>query len=151
REERRQPLAVLGELRRQLEQHGADLRRQRLEPRLQEIDRVLALLGETLPVCDEFGRLPSEAEIAWRLGAPAAHRLERRRAVERTVDLGSRKLRGVPSEPILFRHGFRVEGAAPSVIGPAGRADQNAAHHLNTLAPSQKLMLNNAMPPQWLS
>src|SRR5262249_1621194 len=51
----------------------------------------------------------------------------------------------------LFRHGFRVEGAAPSVIGPAGRADQNAAHHLNTLAPSQKLMLNNAMPPQWLS
>src|SRR5262249_20939746 len=151
RKEGREPLAVLGELRRQLEQHRADLGRQRREPRLQEIDRVLAFLAEPFPMRDEFRRLPGEAEIAWRLGAPGAHRVERRRTVERAVDLGGRKLRGVPGEPILLRHGLWVEPAAPAVISPARRADQNAAHVLNTLALSKKLMLNNAMPSQWLS
>jgi hypothetical protein len=76
RQERRQPLAVFLELRRKLEQHGADLGRGGLEPRLHQRDRVVGLFAQPFPVRDEFRRLPGKQEVLWGLVAPAAHGVE---------------------------------------------------------------------------
>src|SRR5262245_60514755 len=129
-EKRCQPLAIFGELGRQLEQYGAYLGRQRLEPGFHERDRVVAAFAEPLPVSDELRCLPSKTELLGCLIAPRPHCLERGRAVERTVDLGGRKPGGVPGEPVPLRYLLRIERPAPAVIGPARRAYAYAAHAL---------------------
>src|SRR4051812_16797569 len=72
---------------------------------------------------DEFRRLPGEHEIVRRAVAPAAHRGERRRAVEHAVELGARKLRRVKSEMMLHHHFTGKERPTPRLIAPARGAD----------------------------
>src|SRR4051812_10111881 len=77
---------------------------------------------------DELRCLPREYEVVRRLIAPRLHGLERRRAIERAVDLGARKLLTVPGKPILFRHVLRIEWPTPSVVGPPRSTNPNALH-----------------------
>src|SRR5262245_62063329 len=103
---------------------------------------------------DELRCLPGEQEFARRLVAPTPHRLERRRAIKRAIDFGRGKLPGVPGKPVLLRHVTRVEGAAPTIVGPAGGADCDGAHGSTlcaALARTQMRMLNNAAGRRWLS
>src|SRR5262249_25036217 len=59
-EEGRQPLAVLRELRRKLEQDCADFWRPGFKPGLHQRDRVWACLAQSLPMGDELRGLPGE-------------------------------------------------------------------------------------------
>ncbi len=127
-EERLQPLAILFEARRELKQHDGDFRCEGLEPRFHQSDRVFRFFAQPFPMRDEFRRLPREQEGLRRLVAPTPHGRERRRPVERAVDLGGRKLRRVPGEPILLRHLLGIERPTPAVIGPTRRADEGFAH-----------------------
>jgi hypothetical protein len=122
-----QPLAIHGELRRQLKQHRGDLRRQRIEARLHERDRALTLCGQPFPVGNEFRRLPGEHKVTRRIIAPCTYRFERGRAIERAVDLGGGEPACVVPKPMLPRHLFRIESATPSIVGPSGRSDPDVA------------------------
>src|SRR5262245_42859776 len=82
---------------------------------------------------DELRRLEGEAEVLGRPIAPGLDRLERRGAIERAIDLGSRKPGGVPGEPVLLWQLLGIERAAPAVIGPTGCADQEPARRLASL------------------
>src|SRR5262249_50094315 len=92
-------------------------------------DAVVGFLRQPLPVGDEFRPLPSEHEVLRRLVAPGAHRLERRRTIERAVDLGGGKPASIPAQPVLFRDIRRIERPAPAVIGPARGADEHLFHN----------------------
>ena len=110
------------------EQDRADFRRQHLEPRLQQLDRVRACLAQALPMRDELRGLPREQEILRGLIAPGPYRFQRGRAVERAVDFGGRKLGRVPGEPIPFPQIPGIEPLAPAIIGPPRGTDENLAH-----------------------
>ena len=133
-EEGRQTLAVLGKLRRKLEQHGSDLGRQRLEPSLHQLYRVRAILVQPLPMGNELRRLPCEQEILRGLVPPRLYSLQRGRSIERAINFGGRKLSSVPAKPFGFRHVRGVERTPPAIIGPARRTDPHLAHPCYTLA-----------------
>jgi hypothetical protein len=80
---------------------------------------------------DKLRGLPSKQEVLWCLIPPISHRFERRRAVERAVDLRSPKLGRVPGQPFLLRHFLWIERTAPAVIGPSRGADKAVAHGIS--------------------
>src|SRR3954471_20066400 len=73
-EEGRQTLAVLGKLRRKLEQYRSDLGRQRLQPSLHQLYRVRAILVQPLPMGNELRRLHANRKSfgVWSRHAPTA-------------------------------------------------------------------------------
>src|ERR687887_1671959 len=97
---------------------------------------------------DELRGLPGKQEVFRGLVAPRPHRIKRWGAVERTVDLGARKLAGVPAEPIALAQSLEIEAPAPTVVGPAGSTDESLAHAVTR---TRRRMLNNAPARQWLS
>ena len=115
-EERRQALAVLGKLRRKLEQYRSDLGRQRLQPSLHQLYRVRTILVQPLPMGNELRRLPREQKILQGLVPPRCYSLQRRRSIERAVDFGGWKLASVPAKPFGFRQVRRVERTAPAIL-----------------------------------
>ena len=127
-QERLQASAIHLEARRQLEQDRPAFRAECLQPRLHQVEAVVGLLAQPLPMGDELGRLPGEQEAVRRLLAPRPHGVQRRRAVERAVDLGGAEAAAVMAEPGLLRHLLGIERPAPAVIGPAGGADMHARH-----------------------
>jgi hypothetical protein len=103
----RQTVTVLGKLRRKLEQHGSDLGRQHLQSSLHQLYRVRTILVQPLPMGNELRRLPREQKILQGLVPPRCYSLQRRRSIERAINLGGRKLSSVPAKPFGFR---RVRG-----------------------------------------
>src|SRR5215210_1544086 len=72
---------------------------------------------------DELRGLPGKPKIVGGLVEPALHRLERRRAVERRVELGRTEAGGVPGERVLLPDVLREERPPPGVVVPARGAD----------------------------
>lgn len=69
------PGAICSKARRQLKQNRAALPAKQRQSRFHELKGVGGARTQPLPMRDEFGRLPGEQEIRWRLVAPAFDRL----------------------------------------------------------------------------
>jgi hypothetical protein len=119
-------LAVFSKPRRQLKQDRGNFGRQRLEAGFHQRNGAVALLGQPLPMGDEFRRLPRKPEIRGRIVPLSLDRLQGRRPVERAVDLGGGKAHGIKAQPPCAPLAPRVKRPSPAVIGPARSADQGS-------------------------
>ena len=118
-----QPVAICLEIPRKLEEDRTRFRAEQPHARFHKGNRIRAGFFQAFPVSDELRRLPGENEITRRLPAPVPHSFLRRRAIERSIDLGTRKLRCVPGKPVVLRDIGWVEPPAPAVISPARRTN----------------------------
>ena len=118
-QKRNETLAIFLKLRRQLKQHRSDLGCQGAEAGLHQRKGVIALIGQPLPMGDEFRRFPRKPEIRGRIVAPGLDRLQGWRAVERASDLGGGKARGIKAQPVSATLARRIKRPSPAVIRPA--------------------------------
>jgi len=119
-----QPLELEPQVRRQLQQHRAELVTEAGHAVHQPGDGFLRVL-EPLEVGEEAGCLDGQDVVGRRPGGPGLEALPRRQPVEGVVDLDGLPLRGVVLQPQPLRQVLGVEAAAPVVVLPAGGADEH--------------------------
>lgn len=110
--ERAQPRQILLQRRRQLEQHGAQLRPQHGRA-AEQFGRIVARLPQPLLVRDASRRLEREDETVGNLVAPRRAHGFPGQAVEAAVDLDGRKLLRVVAQHPVGGKLLRIEAAAP--------------------------------------
>src|SRR5262249_52956989 len=135
RQQRKEMIEALGrkaEARRELPQHRPELFLEAQDPGGEEIGKRGLDLAQSPDMGDKPRRLDREEKSLRGLVVPAGKRVGPLQPVKRAVDLDRVDLAARIGKLTGMRQTLRVEGSAPSAIGPTGDADPHradATHH----------------------
>ena len=123
------------QIRRQLKQQRAELGAERGR-RFEELSHRIGTVAQPCVVCDPLRRLQRQLVAIGRGLIPTVENLLVRRAIERVVDLDSRKALGVVRQHLRRRQRLRIEAALPLGVVVAGGPDPDSTSvHAAFLAP----------------
>src|SRR5690554_4904372 len=120
-EEVREAIDIDTELRRKLNQHGAELVTEHMH-RVEEATGVVLAIREAFDVRDPAAQLDREAKVRRNLVSPPLEQRLLRKSVERVVDLDGRQPRRVIGEHVGRGESRRVEAALPLLVRESARA-----------------------------